>query len=101
MAIYGQLTEAQINQLITQKLIALRDAMDAVRDLYVWTSGLANADLVAAGFASSDAGDILAACSDANALAQIYETGLPPGSYPQPSSAYVYGASQAVVIGPQ
>ena len=37
----------------------------------------------------------------ANALAQLYSTGLPPASYPQPPSAYVYGASQRQVIGPQ
>jgi hypothetical protein len=101
VAVYGPITQAMVNQLVTQKLLALRVALHDVIDLYKWTSGLANADLVAIGFASADAGDILSAAADANALAQIDATGLPPSTYPQPASAYVYATSRAAVIGPQ
>lgn len=101
MAIYGPITMAMVNQLVTQKLSALRAALDDVADLYQWTSGLVDTDLTGIGFASADADDILSAVADANGLAQIGATGLPPGSYPQPASAYVYEASWARIIGPQ
>ena len=48
----------------------------------------------------ADAQSVLSALADANALRQIYETGLPPATYPQPPQAYVYAASQRQVIGP-
>jgi hypothetical protein len=101
MAVYGGLTQAMINQLVTQKLIAVREALAGAADLYLWTSGLSQTDLVNAGFAGADADSLLSACADANAVAQVYTTGLPPGSYPQPASTYVYAASQAALIGPQ
>ena len=40
------------------------------------------------GYDSADAQDTLTALADAAAHAQIYDTGLPPGSYPQPPQAY-------------
>jgi hypothetical protein len=101
MAVYGPITQAMTTQLVTQKLGALRAALNGVVELYQWTSGLATADLVGIGFASADAGDILSAVADSNALAQIDTTGLPPGTYPQPASAYVYAATRARIIGPQ
>lgn len=101
MAVFGGITEAQVIQLVTAKLLALRTALNDVADMHEWTAGLSEGDLVAIGFAAADADDILGAAADANAVAQIYTTGLPPGSYPQPGSAYVYAASQAKVIGPQ
>ena len=87
-----------INQ-VTNKLVVLRNAMDAITDLYGWSSGVAASDLEAIGMAAGDASALLTAIADANAVAQIYDTGLPPGSYPQPSSAYVYAASQRQVMG--
>jgi len=86
---------------VTQRLLALRNALDAVQDLYGWSSGISLADLEAIGFSAADASSLLSAVADAHALAEIYSTGLPPGTYPQPASAYVYAASQRQVIGPQ
>ncbi len=97
----SQLTSInQIQASAIAKLKALQQALDAVQDLYGWSSTVSSADLEALGLSSGDAGTFLSACADANAVAQIYNTGLPPGTYPQPASAYVYGASQRQVIGP-
>lgn len=101
MAVFDGITEAQVLQLTTQKLIALRAALDDVADLYKWASGLAVADLTTLGMSTPGANALLSAIADAHALSLIYTTGLPPSTYPQPASAYVYAASQATVIGPQ
>lgn len=86
---------------IQQRLIALRAAFDGIADMYGWTSTVAVADLVAAGFTAADANMLLSAANDAYAEYLIRVTGLPPSTYPQPSAAYVYSASQRQVIGPQ
>ena len=101
MATFYGITQAQIAQQAQAEFIALREALAAVADFYAWISGVAAADLEALGFSDADAGSLASAAADANALAQIYSTGLPPGSYPQPASAYVYAASQRQIIGPQ
>jgi hypothetical protein len=95
------LSQAQTLTNIQVTLRTLRDAIKQVQDLYGWASGLQASDLVSLGFSSADATAILSAINDANALAQVYNTGLPPSSYPQPPSAYVYSSSQRQVIGPQ
>jgi hypothetical protein len=100
MAVFSPITQAIVTQRVQAKLSALRAALNDVADEYKWSSGVAAADLVALGFAQADASAILSAVADAHALALIYETGLPPGTYPQPPSAYVYEASQAAVLGP-
>lgn len=97
-----ELSQAQVVASIQSKLLNLRRAFQDVQALFGWTSGLAAADLAtASGYSAADAAVVLSACADANALAQIYTTGLPPGTYPQPASAYIYAASQRQVIGPQ
>lgn len=106
----GTSSQAIVSQ-VTQTLTAIRSAMDAARDLHAWSSGIADTDLTAAppdgpGMALADADALLSACADAYALACYYgdgsdTDGLPPGSYPQPPSAYAYGASQRRVIGPR
>lgn len=83
------------------RLIALREALQGVQELYAWSSGVAVAELQTLGFSATDAASLQSAIADANAVAQIYSTGLPPSTYPQPASAYVYAASQRQVIGPQ
>jgi hypothetical protein len=84
------------------KLSALRDALQACDNFNTWLVQNAAADLQAAPLnaPSADASAIFSAFADAHALMLIYNTGLPPGSYPQPSSAYVYGTSQRALIGP-
>ena len=103
MAVFnpGGSTAASIITVTRQKLLALRTALEGVADLYIWSSGLSAADLEAVGFSAGDAATLQSALADADAIAQIYQTGLPPSTYPQPSSAYVYGASQRQVIGAQ
>lgn len=98
------LTQAQILASIQGKLINLRNALNDAQSLYTWSSGISAADLEGVGFSPSDSAALLAAISDADALAQIYRTGQPPGAgeggYPQATSSYVYAASQSQVIGP-
>lgn len=94
-------TAILVTQEAANRLSNLRTALHAVADLYAWSSSLATPDLASIGFNSADAQALQSALADANALAQIYLTGLPPQSYPQPAQAYVYAASQRIVIGPQ
>lgn len=101
MAIFAAgITQAYVTNNAQAKLAALRRALHDVQDMYLWLAAYAVADLVALGFTSADAQDIFTAMADANAVGQIYLTGLPPGTYPQPGSAYVYATSQRVVTGP-
>jgi len=94
------LTQPQLLANVQTKLLQLRNALESAADLQAWASGIAATDLEALNFTASDAAALLSAIADAGALASIYNTGLPPGTYPQPASAYVYGASQRNVIGP-
>jgi hypothetical protein len=101
MAFPTGLNQAQVLSMVQSKLIAVREALDSITDLYGWTSGLLPADIeTATGLDANDAGTLLSAVSDANAVAVFYDTGLPPSQYPQPSTAYPYAASQRQVIGP-
>jgi len=96
------ITEQYVVNNAQSKLAALRDALEACEDFYLWLSAMSASDLEAAPVSmdSVSAGAVFSAFADANALYQYYVAGLPPGSYPQPASTYVYGASQRVVIGP-
>jgi hypothetical protein len=100
MAVFGGITQAYVTNNAQSKLAALRNALDDAENFYLWLSAYSQADLVNLGFSSADAQAILSAAADANALVQLYRTGLPPGTYPQPASAYVYATSQRVIIGP-
>lgn len=95
------LSKQQTLQQIQNKLKALQDALSNIVEMHAWSSGISTADLETLGFTASDAAALLTASNDANAIASIYSTGLPPTGYPQPSGAYPYAASQAEVIGPQ
>lgn len=94
------MTAQSVTQRVQALLRNLHDALDDVQSLYYWSSGLSQADLTAIGFSAADASTILSAISDANAVSQIFRTGLPPATYPQPASAYPYMASQNQVVGP-
>jgi hypothetical protein len=96
------ITEAYIVSNAQNKLAALRDALIGCEQFYQWLSVYAQSDLQAAPISMDTAstGSLFSAFADANALYQIYTTGLPPGTYPQPASAYTYATSQRVVIGP-
>lgn len=95
------LTGQQVGVLVVQRLQMLRQAVDAVNDLYGWTAGVAAADLEGLGLSAAWAAQLLSAVADAHAIGQIYATGQPPGTYPQAASAYVYAASQQQVMGPR
>jgi hypothetical protein len=102
MATATGLSPSQVVSLIQQGLIMHRKALETMQDLYRWTSTLNVADMATAtGLSTADATTYLSAVADANAEAQIHFTGLPPQSYPQPASDYVYATTQVQVIGPQ
>lgn len=102
MAVATGLTQGQVVSIIQQALVAHRAALENLQNIYRWTSGLSVPDMVTAtGLSTADATVYLSAIADANAEAQIHFTGLPPGTYPQPASDYVYAATQAQVTGPQ
>lgn len=85
---------------IQQVLANHRAALEAVNKVYGWSSGISAEDLTAIGIAADDAPKILSAIADAHAEYLLHTTGLPPQSYPQPPSGYVYAASQNAVLGP-
>jgi hypothetical protein len=96
------LSPAQVVSLIQTKLIAHRNALNDLQDLYRWTSGLAVADMeTAAGLSAADASTYLSAVADGNAEANTHYNGTPGGAYPAPSSDYIYANTQAQVVGPQ
>lgn len=94
----GTSAEAVANQVI-QVLAGLRNALDLAHDAAQWSAGIAHDDLVTFGFPDDDASALQSALADADALYDYYSDGLPPGTYPQPSSSYVYGNSQRLLIG--
>lgn len=85
----------------TQFMINMRDNFEGIIDMQAWVSAQSDAQLEALGFSAGDLTMLRSALADANAMAQIYLTGLPPGTYPQPASAYVYATSMRAIIGPQ
>lgn len=90
-------SSSQIVQSVQVALLNLRNALEAVADLYQWSSAQTAADLEATGLALADAEAIQSALADANQLTQLYNgDGL--GTYTLP---YTFGASQREVIGPQ
>lgn len=92
----------QVVARIQAKLMTLRNSLEDARDLQKWAAAVTQEDIeMAAGLSAEDAATLLSAIADASALADFYDTGLPPSTYPQPASAYVYGQSQRAVIGPQ
>lgn len=102
MATTTGLTPAQVQSLIQNAMAAHRNALRTLQDLYGWSSGLAVADMeTAAGVSEADATTYLSAIADGNAEANTHFTGTPGGSYPAPSSDYIYAATQNQVIGPQ
>ncbi len=101
MAVFGGLTKEIIRGQVTSRLVNARRALREAADVYAWLSAYSSADLVAVGFTQEDADALFSAAADISALYGIYTTGLPPSSYPQPASAYVYANSGRVVTGPQ
>ena len=96
------ITEQYIVNNAQAKLAALRDALIACDQFNQWLITNAQADLEAAPISmdATSTAALFSAFADAHALYQIYTTGLPPGTYPQPASAYIYATSQRTVVGP-
>lgn len=84
-----------------QLMLTLRETFQEIADLQAWMIAQSTSDLEGLGFSASDLSMLQSALADANAMAQIYTTGLPPSTYPQPASAYVYANSMREIIGPQ
>jgi hypothetical protein len=103
MAIFGagNISIGQLVQQATSLLKSHRDILAAITNLHDWVSAQSTTDLEGLGISAADLGALLAAIADAAAEAQIHNTGLPPSTYPQPASAYVYAASQRQIVGPQ
>src|SRR5260370_35727992 len=101
MAIFNQAqnTPGIIIGNVQQTLKALQKAFDEINDVFGWSSGVSQADLVAVGFVAGDATALLTAINDAHAEYVLRTTGLPPSTYPQPASVYVYAQSQNAQIG--
>ena len=97
---FGGITQVSVASSAIARLQALRRALDDVQDMNAWLAGQSPTDLSGIGFSSQDAGSLKSAFADAGALWQLYNQGTVPGSYPQPASTYVYGASQRQVLGP-
>jgi hypothetical protein len=93
-------SQAQILANVQTKLSNFRAALLECANLYSWSSGISSQDLVGIGFSAADADALLTAINDAHAEYLIHTTGVPPSTYPQPASGYVYMASQNAVIGP-
>jgi len=96
----GNVTAASISAEAIATCTELRGAAVRAVQLHDWLAGISDADLIAAGFKQADLDMCKAAVADAAAVAQILNTGLPPSTYPQPPSAYVYAASMRLIIGP-
>lgn len=96
------ITQQYIVNNAQNKLSALRDALTACEQFNQWLITNAQSDIEASPISMDTASTtaLFNAFADAHALYQIYSTGLPPGTYPQPASAYTYATSQRVVIGP-
>jgi hypothetical protein len=103
MPIWGSgtiITMQMVTGNVQAKLVNLHNALADVTSLYQWLSAYAVTDLETLGFAAADAQDVFNAVADASAVATMYNTGQPPSTYPQASSAYTYATSQRVVMGP-
>ena len=102
MAIFGagNINAATLSQKTVNLCAQLVNVLQSVQDLYAWASGQTTEDLEALGLSAGDLQFIQSAMADANAVAEILFTGLPPGTYPQPASAYVYATSMRQIMGP-
>jgi hypothetical protein len=96
----NNLTQSQIVNNAISLLKQHRGILNDLAGYYAWSSGITAADLEALGLDAATAAGLLSAIADAHAEFQIHNTGLPPASYPQPASAYVYAESQDALIGP-
>lgn len=101
MAVFNPagMTPAQLIANVQGKLEAHRQDLNRIKDLHDWSSGISSADLVAIGFASQDATDLLSSINDAYGEYLIHTTGSDP-NHPPAGAPYVYAASQNRVLGP-
>jgi hypothetical protein len=103
MAIFtaGDANAGTIVNRATQFMINLRQTFADISALQAWIVAQSDSDMESIGFTAGDLSMIRSAIADANALGLIFTTGLPPGTYPQPGSAYVYATSMRAIIGPR
>lgn len=98
MAVFGGITQQQVVTGAQARLMALRLALEAANDYYLWLSAYALSDLQAAPltFSAADGQAILNAMSDAH---QLYLAAT--GSAITPALPYNFMASMRQIIGPQ
>lgn len=98
MAVFGGITPQAVTTGAQARLMALRLALEAANDYYLWLSAYALSDLEAPplNFSAGDGQAILNAFSDAHQLYLAYT-----GSAITPSLPYNFSASQRLIIGPQ
>lgn len=94
-------TAATVSAYASTVLYNLRRAFNEAAELQAWVSAQSDADLNSLFPDANYVAALKSAAADAGAEAQIHNTGLPPNTYPQPTAAYIYGASQRLIIGPQ
>jgi hypothetical protein len=102
MPIFGPGNANASNISATAIAVATELRAAAVRAVQVhqWMAAISDTELLNAGFTQSDLDMCRSAVADMSAVADILDTGLPPSTYPQPSSAYVYANSMRLIIGP-
>lgn len=94
-------SSTQIVGNIQAALLQLLQALENCNNLQMALASGGLSALESTGISNADAQALLSGLADAAALYQIYQTGLPPATYPQaPLPAYVYGTSQRNVLGP-
>lgn len=97
----GNTSAGQVAGTAITRLLALRRALADAATFQAWLAAQADADLNGIGMSEADVNMLRPAAADASALSVMYNTGLPPSTYPQPPVAYVYSASQRLIIGAQ
>jgi hypothetical protein len=103
--ITDNITPVQLIAMAAQRLWEFHQALKGIEELQSLLAGISVADLQATGsgglgLSQQYAQGVKSAFADADAVRQIWETGLPPGTYPQPASAYPYSASAYPIMGP-
>lgn len=97
-------TPANVIARAAQVLQNCYNSLKDVEEYQHWLAGISLADLEDAtagmGFSPQYAQALKTAFADADAARQFIETGLPPSTYPQPPSAYIYAASMFAIMGP-
>ena len=99
MAIFGGISQAAIVNNVLGALQAHRNALETLKEVHDWSSGVALADLEALGFSATDAQSVLNAIADGyNEYLIHYGQGAAQSTNVQ--NSYNFSASSSIIIGP-